>query len=104
MSDIKKPGFNVKMLLTNASGAIAKFRPYSFVAFLLFVAALYGFVILRINSLGNNQPSTVAVSGQVQAAQVPHIDKSVVQQLNSLQDNSVSVQALFNQARSNPFQ
>jgi hypothetical protein len=104
MSDKKKVTINIKTLLAAGGGVITKFRRYSFVAFVIFVAVLYGFVILRINNLGNTQPSSVAVSGQVQAAQAPHIDKSVIQQLNSLQDNSVSVQALFNQARSNPFQ
>jgi hypothetical protein len=104
MSDKKKLNLAVKTFLTEGSGVIVKFRRYSLLAFVVFVAALYGFVIMRINNLSNAQPSDVAVSGQVQAAQAPHIDKAVVQQLNSLQDNSVSVQTLFNQARSNPFQ
>jgi hypothetical protein len=34
----------------------------------------------------------------------PRIDQDVVSQLQQLQDNSVSVQALFNQGRTNPFQ
>jgi hypothetical protein len=61
-------------------------------------------VLLRINTLGSTQPSSDAVTSQVQAARIPHIDQSVVRQLQSLQDNSVSVKSLFNQARANPFQ
>ncbi len=79
-------------------------RRYSFVLFLVFVALLYGFVLFRINTLQAAQPSDSAVSDNVKAAQVPHIDEGVVRQLKSLQDNSVSVQVLFNDARSNPFQ
>src|ERR1700744_5881761 len=79
-------------------------RRYGFVIFLLFVTALYGFVLYRISTLNNEQPTTDAVNSQVQAAQVPHIDQSVVNQLQSLQDNSVNVKALFNQERNNPFQ
>jgi len=79
-------------------------RRYGLVLFLVFVALIYGFVLLRINSLTNAQPSADAVSSQVKAARIPHIDQSVVQQLQSLQDNSVSVKSLFNQARDNPFQ
>ncbi len=72
--------------------------------FLLFVALLYGFVLLRISNLSNLQPPEEAVNSQVKAAALPHIDQSVVNQLQSLQNNSVNVQALFNQARNNPFQ
>ncbi len=79
-------------------------RRYSLVAFIIFVAALYGFVLLRINSLSNVQPSSDAVNSQVQAAHIPRVDPTVIRQLQSLQDNSVSVQTLFNDARSNPFQ
>jgi hypothetical protein len=83
---------------------LQRFRRFSFVVFLVFVGLLYGFVYLRINSLDNQQPSPDSVTSQVTAAKVPRIDPAVLQQLQSLQDNSVSVQALFDQARSNPFQ
>ncbi|HVV25680.1 MAG TPA: hypothetical protein VHC21_01440 [Candidatus Saccharimonadales bacterium] len=86
----------------------AKLRPvakrYALPAFIVFVLLVYGVVLLRINSLNNQEPTTDQVTSQVKAARIPHIDQSVVQQLQSLQDNSVSVQALFNQARNNPFQ
>ena len=82
----------------------ARLRPYSFLIFILFVALLYGFVLMKINSLSQAEPTAEAVTGQVKAAQVPHIDEAVVKQLESLEDNSVSVQTLFNEARSNPFQ
>jgi len=98
----KSPDLSV--LIDKLSSQLNLLRRYSFVIFLVFVAALYSFVLLRINSLSSAQPSAAAVSSQVKAAAVPHIDQSVVNQLQSLQDNSVSVQALFNQARSDPFQ
>lgn len=79
-------------------------RRYSLPAFILFVALVYGFVLMRFNSMRTIEPSETAVTSQVKAAKVPHIDQAVLQQLQSLQDNSVSVQALFNEARSNPFQ
>lgn len=79
-------------------------RRYSFVAFLLVVVCIYGFVLLRITNLSNVEPSDDAVNSQVNAASVPKIDQSVVNQLKSLQDNSVNVQSLFEQARTSPFQ
>ena len=91
-------------LFDKLSARLQVLKRYSFLIFLVFVATLYGFVVFRISSLDNAQPSSDAVSSQVKAAQIPHIDQAVVEQLQSLQDNSVSVKTLFNQARNNPFQ
>jgi hypothetical protein len=101
---MNQPKLNVQDLTEKAVVILQRVRRYSFALFLVFVALIYGFVLLRINTLSNVQPSSDAVTSQVQAARIPHIDKSVVQQLQSLQDNSVSVKSLFNQARANPFQ
>lgn len=102
MSSQPKP--DMQAILDKAATTATVFRRYSFLIFLVFVAALYGFLLFRISSLDSQQPSTDAVSSQVKAAKIPHIDQKVVDQLQSLQDNSVSVKALFNQARNNPFQ
>lgn len=75
---------------------------YSAFIFFLFVAALYGFIVWRINVYYNAPASQSEISAKV-AAQ-PHIDPSVVQKMQDLQNNSVNVQSLFNQARENPFQ
>ena len=99
-----KPKLSIKASRSKLSRLGKKLRPYSLLAFLVFVALLYGFVLLRISTLSGLQPSSDAVSSQVKAANLPHIDQSVVDQLQSLQDHSVSVQTLFNQARNNPFQ
>src|SRR5437868_4884357 len=99
MSDKK---LTLKTYIVKLRVYVEKFRKYSFAAFLVFIALIYGFVLFRINTLGNSQPTDSDVSNQVKASQTPHIDQSVVKQLESLKDNSVSVQALFDQARSNP--
>jgi hypothetical protein len=103
---MKKNSFKFKPaeLLDKLKVWLRKVQPYSLIIFLVFVGLIYAFVIWRIHSLSAEQPTADAVSSQVKAAQIPHVDDDVVSQLQSLQDNSVSVQALFNQARSNPFQ
>lgn len=70
--------------------------------FLLLVASVYVFVAWRISILQNAQPSANSVSAQVQS--MPHIDPTTISKIQSLQNNSVSVKALFDQARQNPFQ
>jgi hypothetical protein len=101
MSDTKP---SLKSILEKVREIVDDLRKYSLLAFVVFVALIYGFVIFRINSLGNMQPSDSAVTNQVKAAQIPRVDPAVVKQLESLKDNSVNVQALFDQARSNPFE
>ncbi len=103
MSD-KQPSINLKSLAPKLSELGHRLRPYRLFAFLLFIVLLYGFLLLRIDSLMNAQPSEDAVTSQIQAAKLPHVDQSVIERLRSLRNNSVNVQSLFNKARSNPFQ
>ena len=91
-------------LQAKAGAKLEKLQQYSFIGFLVLVSLIYAFVFFRINSLNNAAPSATAIDDQVQSAHVPHIDTGIVQQLQSLQDNSVSVHALFEEARANPFQ
>ena len=99
-----KAPLNRKELAARWVAAARRLRRYNVLLFLAFVALLYGFILLRVNTLTNAEPSSDSVSSQVQAAHVPRIDPAIVKQLQSLQDNSVSVKSLFNQARNNPFQ
>lgn len=96
--------FKPKQLLEIMLRYLVYIRRYSLVVFITFIACLYGFVLIRVNSLIHTQPQAADISQQVKAAAIPHIDQSVVKKLQALQDNSVSVQSLFDHARSNPFQ
>lgn len=70
--------------------------------FLLLVAGVYAFIVWRISILQNAQPNSSSVSTQIQ--QTAHIDQTTINKIQQLQNSSISVQALFNQARKNPFQ
>ena len=70
--------------------------------FFMLVACVYAFILLRINALANT--SAVSDAESTSAVQKLHVDKDVVEQLKKLQDNSVNVQSLFDDARNNPFQ
>ena len=99
-----KMNHQLRDLSDKITTALRVVKPYSLFIFLAFVLCIYGFVLLRTHELNNQQPSEDAVASHVKAARLPHIDQTVVQQLKTLHDNSVSVQSLFNQSRSNPFQ
>lgn len=72
--------------------------------FIVFLVAIYGFLTWRIMQLMQTQPSSSDVSAQLQTVGVPKVDPTVVQKMEDLKDNNISVQALFDNARSNPFQ
>ena len=98
----KDINLDLKALPAALGGYWRKMRTYRVFIFFLVVATLYGYIVWRINVFS----STPADSGEVasqQSAQ-PHIDQATVDKIKSLQDNSVSVQSLFDSARDNPFQ
>lgn len=80
---------------------LAPVKRYLVPIFIAFVLSLYGYLVMQTKNATNVQPSA-AQDTAVKPA--PRIDPNVVSQLKQLQDNSVSVQALFNEARTNPFQ
>ena len=90
---------NVKDQLVSAFTKISAYKV--FICFLA-IASLYGFILWRINVLSNAPASETEAAAKV-AAQ-PRIDAATIQKIQSLQDNSVSVQSLFDEARQNPFQ
>lgn len=81
-----------------------KFTRYRVIIFAIFVALVYAFTFLQINNFANAKPDPIAVANQQHiSAKIPHIDPATIQKIQQLKDNSVNVQALFNNARQNPF-
>ena len=99
-----KKDVSIKQSLAGVGKAIKRLQQYNLILFMALLAVVYGFILFRITTLSNQQPSPAAVDSQVKRANVPKIDQVIVQQLQSLQDNSVSVQGLFEEARNNPFE
>ncbi len=81
------------------------FNKHRLLGYIVFILILYIFLILKINNLDHlslsNQSNSPTTSSAVATPQ--RINPSVVYQLQQLQNNSVSVQSLFQQARNNPF-
>ncbi len=75
---------------------------YRVLLFVLLLCGVYGFVTYRIYSLSNQPAGQEAVQAQIESL-APHLDQDVAKRLISLKDNSVNVQALFDEARRNPF-
>lgn len=78
-------------------------KRYALLWFVLFLAGVYGFVCFQIYNASKAQPADADITTQEQSAAAPRIDASVVDQILALQDHSVNVKTLFEQARKNPF-
>lgn len=90
--------------LSNKINKFFKFlKRYQVVLFIVAVALLYSVVIIRINNLNNAEPTGTSVSSNIRSITLSRVDRTAVNKLKQLQNNSVSVKALFDQARNNPF-
>ncbi|MGH7142485.1 MAG: hypothetical protein ACREF5_03430 [Candidatus Saccharimonadales bacterium] len=105
---MKNSNINLKLDFKSAPDLLSTFSHrlgrYTLILFLLLVTVVYAFVLLKIDNLSNAQPNNYQISSKVKSVAIPHINPTTVSQIQNLQNNSVSVQALFNQARTNPFQ
>lgn len=81
-----------------------KLRPYVGVLLFLFFAFIYGYMILQISTYSNPHIDEADVLSEVKSSPTPRIDEEAVKKLQSLKDNSVNVQTLFEEDRTNPFQ
>ncbi len=84
--------------------AVRTARKYTVIIYLVFFLSIYGFLAWRTISLSQVEPDQSAVTAELKTSGVPKIDQEVLNKIQQLQDNSVSVQTLFEEARSNPFQ
>jgi hypothetical protein len=96
--------FDPRELVDKLLEQVERAKRYAPVLFCLFFLIIYGFIVYRVQVLNNSEPSAADVASKSRTASVPHIDPKVLNQLQQLQDNSVSVQTLFNSSRDNPFQ
>ncbi len=101
MSDETK---KAKLNLQGIKDAVNKEHKYFWLVLLFFFIILYGYTILQINSFTEVKPTPTQVSNNLKTTTLPAINQNVVSKLEQLKNNSVNVQALFNKARSNPFQ
>lgn len=76
-----------------------------YIKFIFFITMLLIaiFLVFRINQLNTLEPSEDDINDKLQTVQRPRLDPSVVESIEQLQDQNIQVQALFDDARNNPF-
>lgn len=95
---------DLKTLATKLMPVLAWLRRYQVITFIVVLVSIYSLLVFRINLLVSKQPNDSDVTTQLKAVNPPKIDPAVISKIQQLQDNSVEIKTLFNQARDNPFQ
>lgn len=93
----------VKQILPKFLALIEKLKKYTVVIFIVVVALVFGFLVLRIKNYSSTEPTEEAVTEKLTTVQRPKIDKNAISKIQQLEDQNVEVQSLFEQARDNPF-
>lgn len=94
---------NFKQIISKLLPVFNTLRRYSAILFIIMLVSVYGFLMFRINSLTNTEPSDETIAEKLQTVKRPKIDQSAVDKINELQGQNVEVKSLFDEARKNPF-
>ncbi len=100
---MKNADLSLKALRPALAGAVRSVRKFAAVLIFLLFTAIYGYTVVQINSLSNPSVDQSAVTSETKALPTPRMDEAAANKLESLQDNSVNVQSLFDQGRTDPF-
>lgn len=101
MKNIELNADSIKLI---GGGLLQTLRKYASVIIFVLFTGIYGYFTLQINALSNPDVDEPDVAGQTKALALPHIDEDAAKKLQSLEDNSVNVQTIFEQGRADPFQ
>lgn len=88
-----------KVLLPYAN-KLKRYLPFLFILILL---GLYAYLILQVNELTQAEADETEVLEQLHSTSRPQIDQQAIDRILELQDQNVQVEALFQEARDNPF-
>lgn len=79
------------------------FKRYVFVICVVLFGGLYGTLIYTAGQQAALEPSESEITEKYKAAARPKLDEDTVNKLESLESTNVDVQAIFDEARQNPF-
>lgn len=81
-----------------------KFSMHATFAVLIVVLVAYVLVVWQISKLATAEPSTQDQDAALAATNIPKVNKTAIEQIQSLEQSNTDIHSLFNQARNNPFQ
>lgn len=100
----EKTKFKTQDITENLQKYLRMLNKFRVALFFIFVAIVYIYMFMQMNQAINQSPAANQVSQSIPPGTSLRIDPTIISQLESLSNNSVNVQTLFNQNRNNPFQ
>ncbi len=100
----KDISIDIKQIRRSGKQLLTKARRYSTFAFILAILFIYAFLVLRISSLSQTEPTDDAIAEKAGSVKRLKIDENAISKIKQLQDQNIAVQALFEEARNNPFE
>lgn len=100
---MKNTELNLKSIQPIVGAFAQKIQRYSTVLLFMLFTVAYVYIIFQINSLNDPQVTQSAVTQEVESLPTPSLDEDAASKLESLKDNNVNVQVLFEESRTNPF-
>lgn len=70
---------------------------------IILIVGLFGFIVVRIYLLSTAEPSQSQVDEKLNSYKPVRLDPQVVALFRSLQDRNISIESLFDNGRTNPF-
>lgn len=74
------------------------------IIFILFTVGVFGFMVVRIYTLSSAEPTEEQIDEKLSSYKAVRLDKAMVELFRSLDDRNISVESLFDNGRTNPFQ
>lgn len=98
-----KPTLSKEALTAHWATLARRLNRYRLFLFILAFLSIYGFLIVRVNSLTHGEPPPVAAGESLDAVRRLRLDQASINKLQALEAQNIEVRALFQQARDNPF-
>lgn len=77
---------------------------HAVILFILLVVGVFGFMVVRIYLLSSAEPTSSQVDEKMSTYRIVKLDTKIVELFRSLEDRNISVESLFDNGRTNPFE
>lgn len=95
---------NLKQLNKYVNILLEFVTKYSAVLFLIVFAVLAGYLVVRIGYLSRLEPTQAQIDQKIDEIKQTTIDTESVEKLEELEGRNISIEALFDNGRTNPFE
>lgn len=93
----------MKNILPILQKALPLLQRYAVILCFIAIAGAYGYIVVNASKQASLEPSETDINEQFQGASRPRLDPAIADRLQQLEAQNIEIQAIFNEARNNPF-